>query len=618
MSAIAGECRIDGGRADAGLLSRMSARLAHRGPDGQGQWVDGPVGLGHRLHATTPDALADKPPVADEAGGRRLVWDGRLDNRGELVGLLGGRDGSDAALALAAYDRWGAAFVERLVGDFALVLWDAPARTLLCARDVFGVKPLYYHWDGRRLLVASEIAALFADPGVPRRPDEAVIADALLTPFRDAGATFFESIRQVPPAHRLRLDGRGLRLERYWDADPARRPARRSDDDYLDEFRALFTDAVRCRLRAPGPVALLLSGGIDSTTVAAAAAAERGEGGALAAFTIVTDGFLQEDRAAIEGLETTYGLKTEWLPPPTDGSWLVASLANAETPSYEGLVHAPAPAVLARGCQVVLSGFGADELSGAAERGHLEDVLTRWPWRFAPEARRRLHAYGHDGVGWHRELAWRTWARMPESVRQTMKTLARRNVPSWIEPGFARRARLADRPCYRPAVRFAARSAQATYEALTTPAMVYALNQMDATAAGASLERRHPYLDRRVVEFYLALPAAVKMRDGYRKRFVQRALAPLVAAPVRTREDAATFVPALDHATSARREATALAMLSRPDARLARYVRRSAIASRLDGYLTRGEPHGHTLWHWLALEGWLQRSFPDGLEGRPA
>ncbi|HUF90892.1 MAG TPA: asparagine synthase-related protein [Candidatus Limnocylindria bacterium] len=616
MSAIAGECRIDGAPADAGLLSRMSARLAHRGPDGQGQWVDGPVGLGHRLHATTAEALADKQPVGDETGERWLVWDGRLDNRGELVAALGGGDATDAALALAAYGHWGPGFVAQLVGDFALVLWDARERALLCARDVFGVKPLYYHWDGRRLLFASEIAALFADAAVPRRPDESVIADVLLTPFRDAGATFFETISQVPPAHRLRLDARGVRLERYWDADaaPARRP--RADGEYLDEFRVLFTEAVRCRLRAPAPVALMLSGGIDSVTVAATAAAlRRDTGGDLAAFTMVTDGFLQEDCAAIDGLEATYGMRTQWLPHTAAGSWLEASLSNAETPSYDGLVHAPAHAVLARGCRVVLSGFGADELSGAAERGYLEDVLVRSPWRVPAEARRHLDAYGHDGVGWHRELAWRAWARLPPRWRHTVKVAAGRRVPSWIEPAFARRARLGERVVAAPARRFAARSAQATWEALTGPTMVFALDQLDGTAASASLERRYPYLDRRLVEFFLAVPAAVKMRDGHRKRFVQRALAPVVGAPPRARETSDFAVPPLDHATNARREAAALSRLSAPGARITRYVRRSVIAGRLHAYLTRGAPYGYTLWHWLALEAWLQRSFPDGREG---
>jgi asparagine synthetase B (glutamine-hydrolysing) len=350
-------------------------------------------------------------------------------------------------------------------------------------------------------------------------------------------------------------------------------------------------------------------------TVAATAAALRRDGlPDLAAFTIVTDGFLEEDRAAIEGLDTAYGMKTQWLPAAAEGSWLESSLANAETPSYEGLVHVPAKAVLARGCRVALSGFGADELSAAAERGHLEDVLVRSPWRFPAEARRRLHAYGHDGVGWHHELAWRTWAHMPPAWRHTIKAVAGRRAPSWIEPEFARRVRLARRACHRRAPRFTARSSQATYDALTSPAMVFALDQMDGTAASASLERRYPYLDRRVVEFFLALPAPVKMREGYRKRFVQRALASVMAAPVRTREEPAPFVPLLDQATTARREAAALAMLARPDARIARYVRRSVIASHLDGYLTRGEPYGHTLWHWLALEGWLQRSFPE----RPA
>ncbi len=317
MSAIAGVCHVDGGRPDPALLARMLERLSHRGPDGEGHRATGPTALGHRLNATTPESLAEKQPVTDEAHERWLVWDGRLDNRAELLDALGPGTahgaGTDPELALAAYRRWGSAGFGRLVGDFATALWDGAARRLVCARDALGVRPLYYHWDGRRLLFGSEVKALFADPGVPRRPDEAVIADVLLGAFRNVGATFFESIRQVPPAHLLLLDETGPRLERYWDVDPAREVRYARDQDYLDEFRALFAEAVRCRLRSAAPVALMLSGGIDSTLVAAAAETLRRDGGApeLLAFTLLLDGFLEEEGAAIERLEATFGSAVE-------------------------------------------------------------------------------------------------------------------------------------------------------------------------------------------------------------------------------------------------------------------------------------------------------------------
>src|SRR5205085_2651536 len=148
-------------------------------------------------------------------------------------------------------------------------------QTLVCARDAFGAKPLYYHWDGRRLLFASEVGALFADPSAPRRPDTATIVDYLLMDFRDPGATFFDGIRRVPPGHVLAVGPRGLSLRRYWTPSGATRAA-----DPVGEFAATFRAAVADRLADAPAAGVLLSGGIDSTRVASVAG---GSGGPLAA-----------------------------------------------------------------------------------------------------------------------------------------------------------------------------------------------------------------------------------------------------------------------------------------------------------------------------------------------
>src|SRR5262245_46763752 len=221
MSGIAGVVYVAGRPADARLVDRMAGALAHRGPDGETCWVAGPIGLVHRrLASLSPE---DKPPLTD-ADGRAVVVDGRLD------------------APLERLRRWGSGFVDDAVGEFAVAAWDAPARTLLCARDTFGVKPLYVHWDGRRLLFASEVAALFQDASVPRRPDPATVADYLLMDFRDPGATFFEGIRRVPPGHVLSVGPRGLSVRRAWMPDGATRSAR-SAADHASDCAARFREA---------------------------------------------------------------------------------------------------------------------------------------------------------------------------------------------------------------------------------------------------------------------------------------------------------------------------------------------------------------------------------------
>ena len=218
MGGIVGIYSVDGRPADPALLRQMTGILAHRGPDGEGQWVSWPIGLGHRLLFTTPESLNEKQPVTDERGECWLVWDGRLDNREELIATLKaeGRllgEQTDPELVLGAYGHWGTECLTRIIGEFAFALWDGRTRSLFCARDPIGVKPFYYHWDGRQLVFGSEVKALFKDPAIVKRPNEAMIADYLLMGFRDPEATFFEGIKQLRPAHFLCLGERGLCIQ---------------------------------------------------------------------------------------------------------------------------------------------------------------------------------------------------------------------------------------------------------------------------------------------------------------------------------------------------------------------------------------------------------------------
>src|SRR5690349_16191396 len=308
MSGIAGVFHADGRPADTALVARMTAALAHRGPDGEGRWVSGPVGLAHRRLASS--APGDKQPISD-ADGRAMVVDGRLDE------------------PLERLTRHGVDVVDEALGDFAVAALDAPSRTFVCARDAFGVKPLYYQFDGRRLAFASEVRALFEDPSIACRPDAATIADYLLMDFRDPGATFFEGIRRVPPGHALSVGPGGVSLRRFWTPDGAARAGRA--DDHATELAEGFRAAVRDRLADAPAAGVLLSGGIDSTLVAAVAGAMCG---GLPALTYLHDGFLVEDWQAIEALVARHAIAA---PRVCRGVPLLDMLlASSEPPNDEG------------------------------------------------------------------------------------------------------------------------------------------------------------------------------------------------------------------------------------------------------------------------------------------
>ncbi|HET6568746.1 MAG TPA: lasso peptide isopeptide bond-forming cyclase, partial [Rhodothermales bacterium] len=277
MSGITGLLFLDGRPVEADTLSGMTAALAHRGPDGSGRWVQGSAGLGHHMLWSTPESLTEKLPYEHAASGLVVTSDARIDNRDELLAQLGldrrrERPIGDSEIIAAAYERWGEDCPDRLIGDFAFAIWDARRQGFFCARDCFGVKPIYYyHHRGHLFAFASEIKALLRLNEVPRRLNEARVADYLASVSDDKAATFYAGILRIPPAHCLWVDSEGLRIREYWRLDPSRELRLGSDEAYAETFREVFTEAVRCRVRSAFPVGSTVSGGLDSSSIACVA-----------------------------------------------------------------------------------------------------------------------------------------------------------------------------------------------------------------------------------------------------------------------------------------------------------------------------------------------------------
>jgi asparagine synthase (glutamine-hydrolysing) len=290
MTALAGYWSFDGERA-ADACARMLKSQAVYGPDGDAQW-DGPnFSLGRRLHRILPEDAYDRRPVAGAGGRLMLVADLRLDNRRELasdLGLAGGETErlADSALLMRTIERWGEAALTRLLGDFALALWDAGAGRLLLARDAMGARPLHFHRGEGFFAFASMPKGLHALPRVPYRVDKSGVADFLAQLPESGAGTFFEGIEKVAPGELVEISPTGLRSRIYW--QPVLEPLRFADpQDYAEGLRERLDAAVAARLRgAEGRVAAHLSGGLDSSAVAVTAARLLApEGGKVVAFT---------------------------------------------------------------------------------------------------------------------------------------------------------------------------------------------------------------------------------------------------------------------------------------------------------------------------------------------
>ena len=353
-------------------------------------------------------------------GGIRLVGDLRLDNREELISLLDGVTGasSDADVALAAYLRWGESCPRHLLGDFAIAVWDAHLRKLLLACDPLGVKPLHYARTGHLLVFASEAQQVLQHPAVPRCLDKVTVGDFLAGRSGEIGRTFFQNVRRLPSAHLLVATPEAVRIERFWDL-PEDRIFYRHDEDYTAHFLELFQQSVEDRLGTEsGPVGVLMSGGLDSCSVAAVAhrVLSRKKAPRLFAGSFVFDKLQEcDERQQIRTVAAHLGLETELVPAESfqvfAGS--EAFLPSLEEPftAWEGCFREMTRRVQNRGARVLLTGHGGDDLlagsvliySDRLRRGDLRPVLevaryavgrgrawrgsstTTWPGRCCPQ-----------------------------------------------------------------------------------------------------------------------------------------------------------------------------------------------------------------------------------------
>jgi asparagine synthase (glutamine-hydrolysing) len=276
MTALAGLLRFDGRPDAADGCRRMLASQELYGPHAVAQWSEAGVALGRRLMRVLPEDAFDRQPLSGGNGRYRLVADVRLDNRDELAEILDipisqARTQCDAAILLAAIERWDERCVEHLLGNYAFACWDSTCRRLLLARDPLGLRPLHYHRGNGFLAFASMPKGLHALADVPYAPDEERILAQLMKSRSTGSRTHFRAIERVEPGHIVTITSAGLQARRHWQP-PRRRIALAGPEEYAEALRELLDRAVRCRLRGTGDVGAQLSGGLDSSAVTATAA----------------------------------------------------------------------------------------------------------------------------------------------------------------------------------------------------------------------------------------------------------------------------------------------------------------------------------------------------------
>ena len=545
-----------------GLLARMIGTLAHRGPDGNGIYVDGDVGLAH-ARLSIIDVGGGHQPMCNEDGTVWITFNGEIFNYVELRAELIARGHtfkttSDTEVIVHLYEERGPDCVNALNGDFAFAIWDARQQRLVMARDRAGVRPLYYAVRDGAIAFASEVKALLEVPGISAAPDPIALDQMFTFWFPLAPRTPFKDIAELPPAHVLIANAQGITSRPYWrfeypDAADDRPVSPAEEARLTDEVRALLLDAVRIRLRADVPIGAYLSGGLDSSITTAAIR------------SFVPD----QLRSFSVAFETAEFDESEFQREMVDALNLKHSTIECRDGDIAGvlpqLIHhterpimrtAPAPMLMLsrlvrdNGFKVVMTGEGADEVFAGYDV--FKEAKVRRFCAAQPTSKRRP------------QLLKKLYPYMPRLQGQSQR---------YLEAFFGGQQEALDDPLYSHLPRFRSsagakaffsadlRAEIGSYDALADlrerlPAdfmrwhplsqsqyleSAYLLpgyilsSQGDRVGMANAVEGRFPFLDHRLIELAARIPPRLKLKGLAEKHILRQSMRHLLPRGIATR-----------------------------------------------------------------------------------
>lgn len=623
MCGIAGKLWLDPDRpGDGAVVAAMTAALAHRGPDGDGLAVDGPVALGHRRLSIVDLSERGAQPMADARGELLLVANGEIYNHAALrreLAAHGHRFASDCdvEVVLAAYRQWwdaeGPAFVDRLDGMLAFALWDGPARRLVLARDRLGQKPLHYALTDRALVFASELPALARDPSVDRTPDDAALADYLAFRCVPQPRTAWRGAAKLPPATVAVVEDGRLTTHRYWRLSPGvDGPAAPTLDEAAEEVAGLLDAAVERRLMADVPVGALLSGGVDSGAVVGLMArhAER----PVQTFTIGFDDPDYDETREAANVARLFGCAHEQRRVAPDAVALLDRIVAQHGEPFADSSAIPTFLVselAGSRVKVVLTGDGGDESFAGYDRHRALELARRWdgaPLRAglgaAAALARALPAGGHRSLSTRLQRFAAALSAPPRERNHLWRlgTGHGRLLALLTDEG---RRRLGTPSHYGPA----GGGDLPLNEALVLDVENYLpddiLVKVDIASMAHGLEARSPFLDRWLMEFVATLPASLKLAGGRGKAVLRRAVRRLLPRDVLDGPKRGFGVP-LDAWFRGPLLAHAREVLLDPACAARGLLDTAAVARLLDAHAARELAAHDLLYTLLVLERWHQ------------
>lgn len=566
MSGIAGAVFQDGRDMSDAVLAGMANSASSRGFDGVTRWFSGPAGLIRFHHATTPEAIGERQPLTG-ASGASIAFDGRLDNRQALLALLGESgpplaQAPDVALALALFEQLGERFLNTLVGDWALAIWQPGARRLFCARSPMGWRPFLWCFENGVFGFATEPRALVVGLGLARRLNEGAIGEMIAARFVTNTETFWGGIHRLCQGGALTIENGRIRTWQ-WHVGPFKDLSRLTDEDHVERFRELLDTALVASMRSNAGVTSHLSGGLDSSTVVARLTELYRAGQVdrqVQAISARFPGEGQDETEWSRAVETHLGITARVTgadPYPLDAArqWCADSLQLPLRPNIHDTTTAAFRMLRENGERVLLTGEGGDDwmagnfgyLPDMLKRGDLiglfREAMTQFPDR-PPLKRLRRTAFLAAAPLLSR--SYRARFVRPHLVFDTP-------MPDWIRPQWAAKIGLAERWRDTPPLVDPPGFAQKQRYAVFAHARRHiAHDTLLAYAEHQGVEMRHPLHDLRLAEFFMGASGRMLRRNGAKKHILREAMRGTLPEKVRTRQDKAIFITSLIDAIDAR------------------------------------------------------------------
>lgn len=566
MSAIFGLVYLNGQPVAQTDLDLMAGALLAHGPEGGGTWKQGNIGIGQQLMCITPEDFLEKQPVVSCGGHHVLVSDARIDNRPELAESLGIHPSefsrmADSAFILRAYEKWGTECPRYLIGAFVFALYDKREHQLLIVRSPMGERSLFYHATPRSFAFASSPHALFTLPFVPREIDEQTFADYLVMMPPKPGRSFFAGVQRLQRGFSVVIRGDKVDSRRYWHLDPNRETRFARDDDYIGAFIALFDRVVSDQIRSATEVGVMMSGGLDSTSIAAVAAGLPGrEGKRLATFTEVPrEGFkatalpcqYPDETPFVQAMARRYeNLEINLIRTPglfyldNIDAFFNAARAPFRNASNRVWWDAILREASRRNVRVVLTGASGNLTMSWDGKGLLPQLIQQGAWKRALYEARAIavNEGGHSalrvllGRGILPLLPASAWLGV-QKLRHDKNPLFSMRPPwsaySPIHPEFAAEQQVAERGreenhsfYFRPRGDYA----KSRYDAMQKNEFGIDINR--GCQAMFGVEARDPASDVRLLEFCLSLPEDQYSRNGTSRRLIRRSMADRLPAEV--------------------------------------------------------------------------------------